>query len=407
MKWWLAVLVACGGGPKEGKQAPAGPLELAFEPVSYETSLGFVTDLAFTPDGSGEALVVDLYGGVEHVAVTSGGAEVLSHFVVDDVFAEYDAGLLGVAVDPDFSTNRFVFLAYTTGKTRMVVRRLTLQEDAAATLASAVTILQIDTPGSPRWHNIAAMGFEPSGVMWLLVGDKGLFEPAQDPNDLLGKVVRIVPSRTEGESGYTSPDDGLSYDPSSPPEVYAAGIRSPWTALLHAGTFYIGDVGLDDVEEINVVSAPGDNFGWPEVEGACAVDVLNKQPDCSRYVDPWMQYGRTNSHPFVLDDLEATPTNKRSVYVGWIFQPGTPDPYEGRWEDVLLFGDAYLGFVRAVPVSDDGTGSWHVGHLQFPTAWGQAPDGHVYVATLGQEPAEDGVEGASVQASVLYRAVLR
>jgi hypothetical protein len=107
---------------------------------------------------------------------------------------------------------------------------------------------------------------------------------------------------------------------------------------------------------------------------------------------------------FVQDDLRASPTNKRSVYVGWIYQPTENDRYDGLWDDVVVWGDAYVGFMRAAEL-DDPANSWHLGHLQFPTAWGQAPDGFVYVTSYSNEPPKDGPPGAST--SPLYRIVRR
>jgi hypothetical protein len=113
-------------------------------------------------------------------------------------------------------------------------------------------------------------------------------------------------------------------------------------------------------------------------------------------------YGRSSSEQFVQDDLRASATNKRSVYVGWIYRPTENDPYDGLWNDVVVWGDAYVGFMRAADI-DDLANSWHLGHMQFPTAWGQAPDAFVYVTSYPAEPPDDA--GSGEPPSPLYRVV--
>jgi glucose/arabinose dehydrogenase len=399
----LTLLAVACNDPREPPVVPPGVLQVRFEEVPYETTLDYVTDLAFTPDGSGEFLAIDLYGKFEHARLDADGAASLTSGTFDDVYAEFDAGQLGLAIDPDFAENRFFYIATNLATNHVQLRRYTLVRGSfAQTRDSEVLILELRVASSPRWHNITSLGFDDEGVMWVLVGDKGLFDPAQDETNLLGSLIRILPSKVEGVGGYTTPEGGPAYSPTSDPAVYAIGIRSPWKGRYYEGQWFFGDVGLDDVEEVNVISAPGQNFGWPVVEGLCEEDILGTEPDCSSYDDPSIYYGRSSSEHFVRDDLHAIPTNKRSVYVGWIYQPSENDPYAGLWNDVVVWGDAYVGFMRAAGL-DDLNNSWHLGHMQFPTAWGQAPDGFVYVTSYPAEPPDD--VSAGEPASPLRRIV--
>ena len=415
-----AMFVGCGDDETDGgtqieppPPPPPGALALAFESVPYDTSLSYITDLAFAPGDSGEGIAVDLYGGFEVVQLGDDGLEVVLAGALDGVFAEYDAGLLAVAFDPAFADNGFFYMAHNLAQAHVVVRRYTLdRNDADATVMSAVDILDLDVGSSPRWHNISSMGFDEDGVMWMLVGDKGLSLPdsapassvAQDPASILGTLIRIAPSTDPMMGGYTVPSSVEPYDASGDSAVVAVGIRSPWKGLYHEGRWIYGDVGLDDVEEINVLSGPA-NLGWPIVEGPCADDVFGNEPECATLLDPWIHYGRSNSHPFVLADLDANPTNKRSVYVGWIYQERPDDPYDGRWNDVLVWGDAFVGNVRAAELDGDPEG-WHIGHLDFPSAWAQGPDGYVYVVALSELPSDEDPNDVSGEPSPLLRAVL-
>ncbi|MGB8332830.1 MAG: PQQ-dependent sugar dehydrogenase [Polyangiales bacterium] len=385
----LGVLVACSGGDGEPPEIPPGVLQLSFETVQYSTTLDYVTDLAFLPDGSGEFLAIDLYGQFEHARLDAVGATSLMSGRFDGVYADFDAGQLGLAIDPDFADNALFYVSTNLATNHVQIRRYTLdRESFARTRDSEVVILDLRVSSSPRWHNISSLGFDEDGVMWALVGDKGLFEPAQDETSLLGSLIRINPSKVEGVGGYSTPEEGPRYSESADPAVVAIGIRSPWKGRYHQGRWIFGDVGLDDIEEINIISHAGQNLGWPVVEGPCEDDVHQNQPDCTLYDDPLVSYGRSSSEPFVRDDLRARPTNKRSVYVGWIYQSREDDPYRGLWDEVVVFGDAYVGFMRAASLADL-TQSWHLGHLEFPTAWGQAPDGFVYVTAYGDEPPDD------------------
>jgi len=400
----LAIASACSSDEGEPPDIPPGVLQINFEQVPYPTTLPYITDLAFVPDGSGEFLAIDLYGHFEHSRLDDDGAVPLMSGQFEGVYTDFDAGQLGLALDPGFATNGLFYVATNLATNRVQIRRYTLDRDSfERTRDSEVVIVDLQVSSSPRWHNISSMGFDEEGVMWALVGDKGLFEPAQDETNIVGTLIRIIPSTAEGVGGYTTPPDGLRYSDTSDPAVYTIGIRSPWKGRYHDGGWYFGDVGLDDIEEVNVITEPGMNLGWPVVEGRCEDDVRGSDPDCSLYVDPAVAYGRSSSEQFVRDDLQATPTNKRSIYVGWIYRPREDDPYDGLWDDVVVFGDAYVGFVRAAPL-DALDESWHLGHMNFPTAWGQAPDGFVYMSAYPGEPPED--PGSGEPPSPLYRVTL-
>ena len=335
----LTLTTTACGDQGEPPVMPPRVLQAQFESVPYETTLDYLTDLAFVPDASGEFLAIDLYGKFEHVQLSTDGAMSLMSGSFDDVFVDFDAGQLGLAIDPGFTDNGYFYIATNLAKNHVQLRRYTLVRGSfAQTHDSEVVILDLQVPSSPRWHNISSLGFDEEGVMWVLVGDKGLFDPAQDEASLLGKLIRIIPSKEEGVGGYTTPEGGPTYSPSSDPAVYSVGIRSPWKGRYHEGRWFFGDVGLDDFEEVNVIDAPGQNLGWPIVEGPCEEDILGTEPDCLLYDEPWIYYGRSSSEQFVQDDLEAVPTNKRSVYVGWIYQPTDNDPYDGLWNDVVVWG---------------------------------------------------------------------
>lgn len=369
-------------------------LRLRFEPIAHDAGALRITDLAFLGE-SGEFVVLDKDGEVIHMVLDRDGARRLGSFVVPDVWPDSDAGLISVAVDPAFAENRWIYLGYTPDRYTSIIRRYTLDPERVGyegILDTAVDVFSITEPRAPRsWHNIGSMGFDDTGALWALFGDKVQSDNARDLDTVLGGLVRILPLPG---GGHDFPDDNPYTDGSGHPAVYAKGLRSPWKGFYHDGRWWVGDVGLDTHEEINLVESPGDDFGWPDYEGPCPAG------GCVAAAGPWLSYGRSGSHPFVLDDLRATSSRLRSVWVAPPYRPNGNDRYRGRWDEVMLFGDAFVGWVRARRV--DGSGdSFPVGHLHFATAFAQGPDGYVYATALGTWPVD-----APVAPSPILRVVL-
>lgn len=396
-----------GAGGENGADAGpdwAPPLSLKFVDIPHDAPLLRATDLAFLPGGSPDFLWLDKDGDVHRMRLDGDRAHRLGGFGVPDTWFDSDAGLLAVAFDPGFAENRFFYLGAAISMETSIIRRYRLDPaDDAATAASGVEILRVSGEGARRsWHNIGSIGFTDDGLLWAFFGDKTLGNPAQDPASTLGSLVRIRPLLGP-EGGYEIPEDNPYAASGGHPAVYAKGMRSPWKGLFYDGRWFFGDVGLDTAEEVNLIDAPGQNFGWPIAEGPC-------QTTCDTLDDPWIFYDRSSSHPFVAEDTEAVPARLRSVWVGWVYRTDWPgaenDPYLGRWRDVLTFGDWATGFVRGRRVPPPGERAsghdWPVGHLYHSTAWAQGPDGYVYTTALGTWPADS----MEVTPSPLRRAVL-
>lgn len=377
-------------GPDADAPDPSEPLALRFVPIEHDAGALRITDIAFLPGTDGEFVVLDKDGEVMHMRLEGDGARRLGAFSVPGVWSESDAGLISVAVSPDFAADRFIYLGYTPSRQQSVIRRFHLDGDYARIAASAVDVFSADEPRAPRsWHNIGKMGFDEDGVLWALFGDKVIDENAADPFSPLGSLIRIIPG---AEGGFEVPDDNPFVDGSGHPAVYAKGFRSPWTGFAWRGEYLLGDVGLDAFEEINRIDRPGADFGWPDIEGPCPAD------GCRGTEAPWLSYNRSGSHPFVRDDPRATSSRLRSVWIAPPRDPVEPDPYGGRFDEVMLFGDAFVGYVRGRSL--DGGESWPVGHLHFATGFATGPDGYVYATALGTWPID-----APVTPSPILRAV--
>ena len=195
-----------------------------------------------------------------------------------------ERGLLGMAFHPDYGTNGFFYLYYTNNSSNVTIARYSVTaEPNKADPNSAQIILTINEPQSN--HNGGWIGFSPNdGYLYAAVGDGGSFcdtggghtpgtGNAQDiTNNLLGKMLRIIPSTAPAAGGYSIPGDNPFVGVTGDDEIWAYGLRNPWRSSFDSetGDLYIGDVGQNAREEIDFQAASstgGENYGWRCFEG--------------------------------------------------------------------------------------------------------------------------------------------
>ncbi len=375
----LLVLLACGEAP-----GPDPDFGLAFEPIDTDVTLTAITDFRFIPD-SDELLVLDKAGTIHHMRIDGDDAASLGSLRVPGVYSELDCGLISIALDPDFMRNRYVYIGMCIDLTSSAIMRLTFAADDLDGVAStAVEILRAgDILADRPWHNIGAMGFEPSGVMWALLGDKNVRGNGQSADDTLGSVVRIVPSRDPDRGGHEPAPDNPGVGAAEPhDDVAAMGLRSPWRgAMDSSGRLWIGDVGAEAFEEINVLDRLGTNFGWALHEGQCNAQATA----CAGLTDPVVQWPHEGGFDYLDQDALVTTSVSRAAWVGVEHVAVGQDPYDGRLEGHMLFGDFCLGFVRGLALGDTGAvvSDVALGHLAHASAWAQGTDGYLYASTFG------------------------
>ena len=170
-----------------------------------------------------------------------------------------EQGLLGLAFHPRFATNRRLFLHWSdlAGDTRVAEFRAT-PDGRSIEPGPVAELLFVDQPEEN--HNGGQLAFGPDGRLYLGLGDGGgAFDPqgrAQDPNQLLGKVIA-----TDVDSGAPQWD------------VVLTGLRNPWRFSFDPalGELWVADVGQDEFEEVNrlllEVDEPPKNLGWSAFEG--------------------------------------------------------------------------------------------------------------------------------------------
>jgi len=370
------------GGPREDAGVDAGvpPAPwLRFERVPLEDEPSQLTDMEFVPGTAGDELMITTRDGrLLHYRMESEGGALLREVEVPGVYQESDCGLISIAFDPGYEENGRVFVGQCFSQHESGVVRFVWGEEG---LEESVEVLRYgDEEATAGWHNVGSIGFDADRNLWALFGEKGVTAHAMDPGDPLGGVIRVrvddegVPSAAEGNPHET--DDRFH------PFVYAYGIRSPWRgAMDSAGRLWFGDVGAVRVEEVNLVH-PGEDHGWPNAEGPCT------REECEGSVDPLTSWGRGGGHEYIDDDPLADAIDWfRVAHVGLVYEPEDADPYEGWLTGATIYGDACVGFVRALEVDDEGEVSRDeaIAHLYGAAAWEVHPEtGHIFAGSFGR-----------------------
>ena len=184
--------------------------------------------------------------------------------------AGIEQGLLGMAFHPDFAVNgRFFVYYYRLGfeQTQLSEFGLTADPDRADP-SSERPLITFDKPTTR--HNGGMLLFGPDGYLWMSLGEGGAASAnSQDPTRLLSAILRI--DVNSGDPYGIPPDNPYADGERGAPEVWAKGLRNPWRFSIDDNHIYIGDVGHEDFEEINVVplgEGGGFNFGWLRMEGS-------------------------------------------------------------------------------------------------------------------------------------------
>ncbi len=224
------------------------------------------TTMTFAPDGR---LFVAEQGGA--LRIVKGNQLLATPFldISDRVDSSGARGLLGIAFDPEFSTNKYVYLYYTqkatsTTLTHNRVVRFTASGDRAVS-SSEKLVLRLDDLSSKTNHNGGAMHFGKDGKLYVAVGENANPDNAQTLRNLLGKMLRINKDGTiPTDNPYFANDNVIGINKA----IWARGLRNPYSFAVQPGTgrIHVNDVGAQTWEEINR-GARGANYGWPIHEG--------------------------------------------------------------------------------------------------------------------------------------------
>lgn len=393
-----ATLPSCDG-TMEPCTVPPNQMLLGFEPIPVDGAPRLVTHFKFLPNAPDEMLLLTLTGVVEHHRLEAKGTQFLGRFRLPNVHSEQDCGLISAAFDPNFAQNHIVYFAHCFDKYESGIVRVTFEPGDYEGIANSTRLVfRTGDPKATRaWHNVGHIGFFPDGTMWALFGDKSIAKHAQDLSNDLGALLRIKPRTGASEEGYEAAP-GNPFATQGAPNVYALGFRSPWTGLLDSkGHLWVGDVG-NQRDEVNVVTAPGQNFGWGEVEGDC-----KGRADCRKFKNPLRHWDR-RALEFVNDNPEPRQSIKHLSFVGVEYLPSSPqqDRYAGCMTGRVIYGDMCAGFVRAAKTDAEGrlVRDRHVAHAPYVSHWNVGADGYIYAMSFG------GCTNDRPREAVLLKAVL-
>jgi glucose/arabinose dehydrogenase len=334
------------------------------------------TALAFIP-GSSEFLVLGKSGQVFHCVFKDTTAQFIGSFTIPDVApAPGEIGLAGITFDPNFAGNRFFYLCFTTGDNKWNrIIRLRWSQNYDDVVQSIRLVIQVDRvfPDEPQ-HGIYDVRFGNDGMLYAAIGDATQPEFSQDPQSLLGKLIRIKP-KLDNAGGYSIPQDNPFLDDNNTLlEIAALGLRTPFRLEAWQDKIYIAEVGQNRYEEIDLYTLGKKNFGWPVCEGYCETGGFQNPVFAISHADPIYQ----------TQDPEESKSNRLSISLGVAYPDNTTDPYENLLDGRLIFNDVFQGYVRAALIEPDGRlrDDQHIFHFDFITSMAIGPDGYIYGTTI-------------------------
>ena len=287
----LAAIVALA----VGVAAPAAA-SAAVVLESVLTGLSRPVFVVAAPDARNRLFIVE-QGGV--IKVLQAGASAPTVFLdIKGLVATAggEQGLLGLAFHPDFAANRRFFVSFTRKGDGAVV---VAEYKASATTPDVAIKNRRRIIAIPHTlatnHNGGWIGFGPDGFLYITVGDGGSSndprDNAQNPDSLLGKILRIDVDRRAPSKAYAPPPDNPFVGSAGLDEIFALGFRNPWRASFDrvTGALYVGDVGQGAREEIDVVTRGG-NYGWRVFEGEQCTGLDPEQCDDPGFTAPVTTY---------------------------------------------------------------------------------------------------------------------
>lgn len=226
-------------------------------------NLSNATAIELSPDG--RIFVCEQAG---NLRIISSNALLPTPFLTLSVNNSSERGLLGVTLDPQFTTNRFLYVYYTTPSSQNRVSRFraSISNPNIAEAGSETVLLEFPSPAGN--HNGGALHFGGDSMLYVAVGDGAQGSNAQSLSNLHGKILRINPKNFPNIIPADNPFVSTS---GARGEIWSYGLRNPFTFSFDpvSGVFHINDVGQSTYEEINL-GRKGANFGWPTCEGNCS-----------------------------------------------------------------------------------------------------------------------------------------
>lgn len=276
-------------------------------------------------------------------------------FTVPNMSFQWERGLMGIALDPGFDTNGYVYFYHTAEqpvKHNQIIR-VTAVDDTAS---SATMMVIVEFPPLPArggndvswWHMGGGLEFGADGKLYVAVGDHETGGAAPNFESVFGKILRFNPDGS-------IPEDNPSFTTASGQNraIWARGLRSPFTMAMKRGTnrLFVADVGNSQWEEVNEI-LPGKHYGWNLWEGPAVT---------SGYTDPLYAFSRDEGCSVIGGDF-YTPDSVRF-----------PPWFAGQY----FVTDFCGGWIRRID-PDSGTVRDFAEGLSYPTGLRFGRDGNLY-----------------------------
>ena len=378
----VTLLAACGGSGGGGGSTPRPDAAFGLKLETVNAGLNFPLFLTVTPlPGDTRLFVVEKGGKIKIVDRATGNLLGVFLDISSLVSTGSEQGLLGLAFDPLYATNRRFYVSYTDTAGNSVIARYLVSGSANVAVSTADLVMLTVAQPFPN-HNGGMITFGSDGFLYIGFGDGGgggdPDNRAQNMNDLLGKLLRIDVTRDDFPTDTTR---NYGVPPSNPfvgqanvkEEIWSFGLRNPWRYSFdrQTGDLYIADVGQGTREEVNVSTGTSAgkriNYGWNITEGSLCFPIGSM---CSTA-------GLTL--PLIEYDHSA---GACSITGGYVYR-GTAVP---ALQGTYFYGDFCARFVRSFRLSANGSATeeadWPAlspsGNI---TSFGEDAVGELYIMT--------------------------
>jgi len=362
--------------PDQGSQPPLPPSnDLQLQTIS--TSLSSPVFMTAPPGDSTRLFVVEQGGLIRIIDLTNNSLLATPFLNISSLLLTGgERGLLGMAFDSQYVTNRRFYVFYTNTTGDIVIAQY-LRNAVNANLAdfSPAKILLTVEHSAESNHNGGMLAFGPDGCLYAGVGDGGgggdPSNNGQNPFSLLGKLLRLNPD-TGGPCGNVIINPFLLGGGAQ--QVWSFGLRNPWRFSFDRQTndLYIGDVGQNEREEINVSPGPtnagrGLNYGWRVMEGTFCFNPFNNC-DTSGLTLPLLDYPHLSG--------------ACSVTGGYVYRGSAVPAMRGTY----FYADFCAGFVRSFRYQNSQPTEQTEWPLLSPTggsitSFGEDAAGELYITT--------------------------
>ena len=349
----LTLILLLGAGIAPGATSAAPP---TMATATIADGLVIPWDVAFVPDGT--MLVTERPGRVRVYSSGAVGATLVRTVTIPSVRAEGEAGLMGIAVDVDFASNRYVYLCASRQIGSSWVNQVLRYTVSVDGVWGSLKVLLSNMLASTI-HNGCALEMDRFGKLWIGMGDASNAPLAQNRNSLNGKILRI------NRDGTTPSDNPLIGGTRN--AVYSMGHRNPQGIAIRPGTDQVYGVehGPNVNDEVNLIVAGG-NYGWPCYTGAGAPYQTSGCGPASSYRNSLWSSGNSTI---------ATSGGAFAAGTQWADYNGNLFVSTLKESDVRRFTINAAGTTLGAPVTHF-NGSW--GRLR---AMVSGPGGQLYVTT--------------------------